>query len=99
MPGFRFGACVIWILYPLTAHAAEVNPFAVISAGFAEVGQSRDITPEIAPAIVKAQVLLDRANISTGEIDGKPSPRLDEAIAAFAEIHKLPPETGWSRAF
>jgi lipoprotein-anchoring transpeptidase ErfK/SrfK len=99
MPGFRFGACLIWILCPLAAHAAEADSFAVVSAGFAEIGQSRYITPDITPAIVKAQVLLDRANISTGEIDGKPSLRLNEAIAAFAEIHNLPPETGWSRAF
>jgi len=94
MPGFRFGACLIWILCPLAVHAAEVDSFAIISAGFAEAGQG-----QITPAIVKAQVLLDRANISTGEIDGKPSQRLDEAIATFADIHNLPPETGWSRAF
>jgi len=82
-------------LVPLAAHAAEVAPFAYIAADFAE----RDRGREVAPAVVKAQVLLDRANISTGEIDGKFSPRLDEAIAAFAEIHNLPTDTGWSRAF
>ena len=65
------------------------------SADFAEINRTEDITP----AIVKAQVLLDRAGISPGEIDGKPSARLDEAIAAFADIRRLPPDTRWSRAF
>ena len=100
MFGFRFGLCLISILCPLAAHAVEADSFAVVSAGFAEIGQSRDITSrDITPAIVKAQVLLDRASISSGEIDGKPSLRLDEAIAAFAETRNLPPDTGWSRAF
>jgi len=100
MFGLRFGLCLISILSPLAAQAAEPGPFAIITAGFAELDQSRDFqTQGITPAVVKAQVLLDRANISSGEIDGKASPRLDEAIAAFAEIHNLPPETGWSRTF
>jgi lipoprotein-anchoring transpeptidase ErfK/SrfK len=95
MFGLRFGVYLISILCPLAAHAAEPDSLAVISAGFTGIGQGR----EIVPAIVKAQVLLDRMNISSGEIDGRPSPRLDEAISAFAEIHNLPPDTGWSRAF
>jgi lipoprotein-anchoring transpeptidase ErfK/SrfK len=103
MPGFRFGLYLIAIVLPLAAHASETDPFATIAADFSEVGQGKDSgkdsAQDIVPAIVKAQVLLDRANISSGEIDGRPSPRLDEAIAAFAEIHRLPPDTGWSRAF
>jgi lipoprotein-anchoring transpeptidase ErfK/SrfK len=95
MFGFRFGLCLIAILSPLPAHASETSPFAYIAADFAEVDRIWEITP----AIVKAQVLLDRAGISSGEISGKPSQRLDEAITAFAEIHKLPADTKWSRAF
>jgi lipoprotein-anchoring transpeptidase ErfK/SrfK len=95
MFGCRIGLYLIAILLPLTTQASEVKPFAFIAADFAEIDQDRDIVP----AIVKAQVLLDRANISSGEIDGRTSPRLQEAIAAFAEIHNLPADTRWSRAF
>lgn len=95
MFGFRIGLYLIAILFPLAAYASEVDRFTYIAAGFAELNHSE----EIIPAVVKAQVLLDRANISSGEIDGKSSPRLNEAIAAFAEIHDLPADTRWSRAF
>ncbi len=93
MFGCRIGLYLISILLPLAAQASD--PFTFIAADFASVDQNQDIVP----AIVKAQVLLDRANISSGEIDGKMSPRLDEAIAAFAEIRNLPADTRWSRAF
>jgi lipoprotein-anchoring transpeptidase ErfK/SrfK len=95
MPGFRFGIYLISILSPLAAHAVEADPFAYIAAEYAEIDRTRD---DITPAIVKAQILLDRANISPGEIDGRPSSRLDEATAAFAELHKLPADTRWGRA-
>src|SRR5262245_21881559 len=95
MFGCRIGLCLIPILLPLAAQASEANPFTFIAAAFTELGPGQEINP----AVVKAQVLLDRANMSSGEIDGKISLRLDEAIAAFAEIHNLPADTGWSRAF
>jgi lipoprotein-anchoring transpeptidase ErfK/SrfK len=87
---------LIWLPGVLPpAHASSVETITFNAAGFTETVQGSDLVP----AIVKAQVLLDRGNISSGEIDGKPSPRLDEAIAAFAEIHNLPSGTGWSRRF
>lgn len=95
MFGCRIGLCLISALLPLAAQASEVNPFTFIAADFAVLDPGQNINP----AIVKAQVLLDRANISAGEIDGRPSPRLEEAIAAFAEIRNLPADTRWSRVF
>ncbi|HSE42792.1 MAG TPA: L,D-transpeptidase [Acidobacteriota bacterium] len=40
---------------------------------------------------IKVQVLLDRANFSSGEIDGSIGPRTEKALAAFQKSHGLDP--------
>ena len=41
-------------------------------------------------ALLRAQVLLDRAKISPGEIDARPGPNLDRAVSGFQESRGLP---------
>ena len=41
----------------------------------------------VSPLLIKAQILLARANFSPGEINGKPNENLNKAVAAFAEAH------------
>lgn len=55
-----------------------------------------------APLIARAQILLDRARFSPGEIDAKKGENFDKSIVAFAEASGLPPTKGltpelWSK--
>jgi lipoprotein-anchoring transpeptidase ErfK/SrfK len=95
MFGTKFGPFLIAALVPVAVTAAEIDPATFNAADFAE----RPSPQQIDPAVVKAQILLDRANISPGEIDGRYSPRMEEEIAAFAESRQMPADTTWSRAF
>lgn len=95
MLGFRISAVLLAALIPLVAGAAELDPAGINVADYAELPADNQIDP----AIIKSQILLDRAAFSPGEIDGKHSPRLDQAIAAFAEAHGLASDTKWSRPF
>lgn len=42
-------------------------------------------------AVVRAQILMDRAHVSSGEIDGAWGHNLNFAIAAYRAAHELPP--------
>ena len=45
--------------------------------------------PEKLQEAIKIQVLLDRANFSTGEIDGSIGPRSEKTLSAYQEAHDL----------
>jgi lipoprotein-anchoring transpeptidase ErfK/SrfK len=52
----------------------------------------------LSPAVIaRAQILLDRANFSPGEIDAKDGENFKKAIHAFADAYGLPSNAGLSR--
>src|SRR6476469_1433231 len=63
------------------AQAASIDAQAVNDAKWEDRKTTQNMTRS---ALVKLQVLLDRAHFSPGEIDGKPGENVDKAIAAYA---------------
>ena len=73
-----------WLLFP--AIAAGLDAAAINNAEFRSKPAAED---KIDPVVVKAQVLLDRAQFSPGEIDGKLGENAQKALRAFAEAKGL----------
>lgn len=74
----------------LTIHAAA--PIQVVHAieNRSDTGEVRLGTAE--PRVVRAQILLDRARFSPGEIDGRYGADLGVAVKAYQEAHHLDPD-------
>jgi lipoprotein-anchoring transpeptidase ErfK/SrfK len=61
------------------------------AAGIDDSNQSRTIGPNArGSAVVRAQILLDRAHFSCGEIDGNFGTNLEKTVAAFQRSRNLP---------
>jgi lipoprotein-anchoring transpeptidase ErfK/SrfK len=73
-----------WLTFP--AAAARLDAATINNA---ELGPKPAAGNKIDPVIVKAQVLLDRAQFSPGEIDGKLGENAQKALRAFAEANNL----------
>jgi lipoprotein-anchoring transpeptidase ErfK/SrfK len=81
-----FVAAIIsaWLGFP--ALGASLDAAAINNAEYRSKAPADD---KIDPVIVKAQVVLDRAQFSPGEIDGKLGENAQKALRAFAEAKGL----------
>jgi lipoprotein-anchoring transpeptidase ErfK/SrfK len=81
--------CIVLILALAAAPAlaAEMNPAAIDTA---EPSKKTLSNEKPTPAGVRLQVLLDRANFSPGEIDGRFGENAKKALRAYAEAQQLP---------
>jgi lipoprotein-anchoring transpeptidase ErfK/SrfK len=79
-------ATICWGWLVLPAAAAGLDAAAINNAEFGSKPPSDD---KVEPVVVKAQVLLDRARFSPGEIDGKLGENAQKALRAFAEAKGL----------
>src|SRR5258708_35486309 len=77
-----FVATIFSVWMALSAMAAGLEAAAINNAEYRSRPSDGD---KIDPVIVKAQVLLDRAQFSPGEIDGKLGENAQKALRAFAE--------------
>lgn len=81
-----FAATVFLGLLTFPAAAARLDAATINNA---EYGSKPASANKIDPVIVKTQVLLDRAQFSPGEIDGKLGENAQKALRAFAEANNL----------
>jgi lipoprotein-anchoring transpeptidase ErfK/SrfK len=81
-----------FFLVATEATAIDLN--AVNKAELSAPGKASGKKPagKFDPVLVKAQILLDRAGFSPGEIDGRPGDNAKKAIAAFATANNLGPQ-------
>jgi len=73
-----------FLLLLVPASAAPLDIQAVNDAQWTQT-QRPSVKGRISPIMIKAQVLLDRARFSPGEIDGKPGENFNKALRAFAD--------------
>jgi lipoprotein-anchoring transpeptidase ErfK/SrfK len=88
-------ASSLWVLLVLPAWGAALDSSAINNAQFSSKRTSRD---KLDPAVVKAEILLDRAQFSPGEIDGKLGENAQKALKEFALANGSPSGDGLTPA-
>src|SRR5436853_7284116 len=83
---WRVAPFLAFLLLPVPAVAVPLDMQAVNDAQWAK---RPTVKGRIAPIMIKAQVLLDRARFSPGEIDGKSGENFNKALRAFADYSGL----------
>src|SRR5262245_22598232 len=85
-------AMLLLILSFSVAAAQELRPEDINSASLASIPIERPLKapPDPEPAIIRLQVLLDRAGASPGVIDGLYGENVRKAIAGFESMNGLP---------
>ena len=80
-------ASSLWILLVLPAWGEALDASTINNAQYSSKRTSKD---KLDPAVVKAEILLDRARFSPGEIDGKLGENAQKALKEFALAAGLP---------
>src|SRR5689334_8010092 len=78
------------LLFSCLGSAAAAERLDMQAVNDAQSPNGKIAKTAISPSIVKAQVLLDRARFSPGEIDGKPGENFSKALKAFEDRNGLP---------
>jgi hypothetical protein len=72
------------LFFIILAGAAVAEPLEIETVNEAQLHLPLPAKEHINPILIKAQVLLDRAHFSPGEIDGKFGDNFKKALIAFA---------------
>lgn len=81
---------LLFIALLLLMRPALAGPLDLKSINEAEYSGKLPADGNIHPISIKTQILLDRADFSPGEIDGKLGENVEKALRAFAEANGLP---------
>jgi lipoprotein-anchoring transpeptidase ErfK/SrfK len=87
---YALSLCILW---PVTTSAARQKSTSAETPDMASVNgvEWQEKARPTLPLLIKLQVLLDRAHVSPGEIDGKLGENTRKAIAAVRELNGLEP--------